>query len=353
MKTDWFREARFGLFIHWGLYAIHGRAEWTRFHDAWDKETYEKYIDQFYPMDFKPAEWAELAWNAGMRYVVFTTKHHEGFCMFDSHYSEFKVTNSPYGKDITKYIVEAFRARGLKIGLYHSLVDWHHPDFIPDAEHPDWKQGLRDFTNCSLKNYQKYLYDSVEQLMTEYGKIDMLFFDYTSKYKTSAEWNPEPLLEMVYRHQPDILVNDRLSFDKKSFPGDYCTPEVCVPNQSQQLNGQEVPWETCMTLNDHWGYFHKDHNFKPLNTITGALMNCVSKNGNMLMNIGPDSRGNIPDEAITILKQLSEWFKTNSDAIHGASQEAHYQAPDGCFYSRKNGHVSKAQLTHSMSLGMK
>lgn len=334
MKTDWFVHDRFGLFIHWGLYSIPGKGEWTRFFDDWDVAEYESNMNKFNPVDFDPSEWADLAWNAGMRYVVFTTKHHEGFCMFDSHHTDFKVTNSPYGKDVTRELTDAFRARGLKIGLYHSLVDWRHPDFIPDAEHPDWKKGSHDYSSRRPERYRKYLYDSVEQLMTDYGKIDLLFFDYTSKYKTSAEWDCERLLEMIYRHQPHILVNDRLSFDKKTFPGDYCTPEICVPNQPQTLNGVEVPWETCATLNNNWGYFRGDENYKPLTAVTCGLMGCVANNGNLLLNIGPDERGCFPAGAVARLKELSGWMKHSGEAVYG-SGKSEFPAPGGCFFTQK------------------
>jgi len=338
MRQDWFSNARFGFFIHWGIYSIPGLAEWTLFHDDWDFEEYEKFAEQFNPVDFNPEEWADLAWKAGMRYVVFTTKHHDGFCMFDSKYTDFKITNTPYAKDITAELVTAFRARGIKIGLYHSLVDWRHPHFIPDAEHPLWKRGERDFSKRNLKIYQKYLYDTVEQLMTDYGKIDILFFDYTSKHKDSSEWNPAKLLDMIYRLQPEIMVNDRLSFDKKSFQGDYCTPEVSVPNAPLKLNGVPCLWETCMTMNTKWGYLRGDTDYKTINSILSALTNCISKNGNLLLNVGPDEKGLIPQGSISIMKHLAKWFECHAEAIHGTSM-SEYRAPDGCFYTQKDNYL--------------
>jgi alpha-L-fucosidase len=255
--------------------------------------------------------------------------------MFDSGYTDFKITNTPYKKDITLELTEAFRKKGIKIGFYHSLVDWRHPDFIPDEEHPDWKDGQRDFSNRNLENYQKYLYNTVEQLMSNYGKIDLLFFDYTSKYKKSSEWNPEPLLEMIYRLQPEIMVNDRLSFDKKSFIGNYCTPEISVPNAPLRLNGEECLWETCMTLNNNWGYCETDKNYKPLSTTTTALFHCVSKKGNLLLNIGPESKGKFPAESISKLKELADWMSINEESIRGAGR-AEYTAPGGYFYTQKD-----------------
>ena len=135
-RTQWFRDARFGLFIHWGVYAVPAKGEWAMFHNNWDYAYYETFAARFNPVAFDPAEWARLAWDAGMRYVVFTTKHHDGFCMYDSKHTDFKITNTPYGKDITAELLAACRAQGLRIGLYHSLVDWRHPHYVPDAEHP-------------------------------------------------------------------------------------------------------------------------------------------------------------------------------------------------------------------------
>ncbi|MFA7230442.1 MAG: alpha-L-fucosidase [Victivallaceae bacterium] len=338
MKTDWFSDARFGLFIHWGIYSIPGKGEWTLFYDDWDFDEYEKLAGQFNPVDFNPSAWAELAWNAGMRYVVFTTKHHDGFCMFDSKYTDFKITNTPYGKDIAAELVKAFREKGFKIGFYHSLVDWRHPHFIPDAEHPLWQRGQREFTGRDLKIYQEYLYNSVEQLLTEYGKIDILFFDYTSKHKNSSEWNPERLLKMIYRLQPEILVNDRLSFDKKSYPGDYWTPEISVPNAPLSIDGQIKPWETCMTMNNNWGYNRSDLKFKTPETVITALLNCISKNGNLLLNVGPDENGFIPDGSVKIMRALGEWFKRHEHAVRGAIMSK-FTPPQGYFYTQKGDDI--------------
>ena len=333
MKQTWFSEARFGMFIHWGIYSIPAKGEWTLFYSGQDYSEYEKYAEQFNPLAFDPVEWAELAWNAGMRYVVFTTKHHDGFCMFDSKYTDYKVTNSPYGKDITAELAEAFRKRGLKIGFYHSLVDWRHSHFIPDAEHPLWQRGKRSFPGRDLKIYQEYLYNSVEQLMSDYGKIDLLFFDYTSRYKDSSEWNPNRILEMVYRLQPQIMVNDRLNHEKKTLLGDYCTPEICLPYEPVSIGGKEQLWETCMTLNDHWGYSALDQNWKTSSTVIQSLVHCVSRNGNLLLNVGPDSRGKIPENGVNILKDVGEWIKYASPSIHGAGM-ASMKAPYPHYYTR-------------------
>ena len=333
MRTDWFSNSRFGMFIHWGIYSIPGRGEWTLFYDDWNTSEYEKLVNQFNPIGFDPSSWAEIAWNSGMRYVVFTTKHHDGFCMYDSDDTDFKITNTPYGKDITREIINAFRTRGLKIGFYHSLVDWHHPHYIPDAEHPLWKKGERDFSKRDLKIYQKYLYDSVEQLMSDYGKVDILFFDYTSKYKKPSEWRTDRLLEMIYSLQPDIMVNDRLSHEKVPvFYGDYCTPEISLPNQEPVINGKKIPWETCMTLNENWGYNATDKAFKLPNTIIRSLVHCASMNGNLLLNIGPDAMGKIPLETISILIEVGKWMNKYNKTIY-KTRASEYPPPVGCYYT--------------------
>ena len=331
-RTEWFTNARFGMFIHWGIYSIPAQGEWVIYQQDLNMSDYERYAAEFNPVDFDPGSWADLAKDAGMKYVVFTTKHHDGFCMFDSRYTDYKITRTPYGRDITRELVEAFRERGIRIGFYHSLVDWRHPHFIPDLEHPLGKHGKTDWPGRDRRIYQKYLYSQVEQLMSDYGKIDLLFFDYTSRYKTSEEWDPEHLLEMVYRLQPEIIVNDRLSFDKSSFAGDYLTPEISVPNHPLKRNGAPVPWETCMTMNNHWGYAEDDHDFKEVSSVMTALTQCVSKNGNLLFNIGPDSRGNIPEEGKLLLRGIAEWFSHNGEAVTGAG-EAPFTPPSGMHYT--------------------
>jgi alpha-L-fucosidase len=335
-NLEWFRNARFGMFIHWGIYSIPAQGEWVMYHNDVSWDVYETYAKRFNPVNFDPAEWAELAWNAGMRYVVFTTKHHDGFCMYDSKHTDFKITNTPYGKDITAELVDAFRAKGLKIGFYHSLVDWRHPHFVPDGEHPLGKNGKTDFPDRDRAIYREYLYKQVENILTDYGKIDLLFFDYTSKFKTPDEWESDKLLELVYSLQPDIIVNDRLSYDKvPKFYGDYCTPEISLPNQPVSIEGREYDWETCMTMNDHWGYCDTDKAFKDPLTIVRSLIHCASMNGNLLLNIGPDAMGQIPPESAAIMKELAKWMEVNSESIYG-TRKSEWTEPRGFYYTQKD-----------------
>ncbi|MCX6984850.1 MAG: alpha-L-fucosidase [Lentisphaerae bacterium] len=333
MRQKWFSETRFGLFIHWGIYSIPSKDCWHLHSSGMDRNEYEKFAEEFNPVDFNPEAWAELAWNAGMRYVVLPTKHHDGYCMFDSPNTDFKITNSPYGKDITAEFVAAFRKKGFKIGFYHSLVDWRHPHFIPDQEHPDWKKGERDFSGRKRPLYLKYLYEQVEFLLTNYGKIDLMFFDYTSRYKTSEEWEAEKLISLVYSLQPKIMVNDRLCYEKQPLIGDYCTPEITLPNRPVSVGGKAKDWETCMSINDCWGYSVADRNWKSVSTIIQALVHCTSMNGNLLLNIGPDAKGNIPQESVRILEDIGSWMKYASPSIHGAGK-ADMTAPYPHYYTQ-------------------
>lgn len=315
----WYTEEHFGMFIHWGIYALLGKGEWARFYD-------DTYVDpmQFDPKHFDPDAWAQMAWDAGMRYVVFTTKHHDGFCMFDSHYTDYKVTNTPFGKDVTRMVVESFRKRGLKIGLYHSLIDWHHPHYRPDLNHPAGRNGETDFPEVQDELYRKYLYDSVEQLMTEYGKIDILFWDYCTQWKTPQYFDPDRLVAMIRRHQPHILINDRMTFDRNTdfaYTGDYKTPECCVPNTPPSRY-----WETCASATASWGYLADDHTEKDVNAFTAGLMACIAQGGNLLLNFSPDADGQITKEGVSMLDKLKVWHDHNGEAIHGTHKSS-FPAP--------------------------
>lgn len=336
-RSAWFREARFGLFLHWGLYAIPAKGEWYRAYGKFQPGEYESLMERFDPQEYDPREWARLAKAAGMKYVVFTTRHHDGFCMFDSRYTDYKITNTPYGKDVTRMLADAFREEGLKVGFYHSLPDWTHPGYA-DEETPEFMQTGRLYTPTPEEHraFLDRLYGHVEQLMTGYGKIDLLFFDYTSKHKAGQDYfERDRLLEMVYRHQPDILVNDRLAYfkdDVRDF--DYYTPETAVLNRCQTVKGKPVAWETCATMNDHWGYCDTDDNYKTLETLTSGLMGCVSRSGNLLLNVGPEPSGRFPERAVEKLRELAAWYAVNGEAVAGCGESV-YPAPHGFCYTQK------------------
>lgn len=224
--TKWFQEARFGLFIHWGLYAVPARGEWYASIDKVPGAQYEKYFHAFDPIDYNPRLWARMAREAGMKYAVLTAKHHEGFCLFDSAYTDYKAANTPAGRDLVREYVEAFRAEGLRVGLYYSLVDWHHPDYpaYDDPFHPGRGSLASREENCSFDRYLDYMHAQVRELCTNYGKIDLFWFDFSYDDHYGEGWRAKDLVEMVRTLQPGILLNSRLeasggslgSLDRKS-----------------------------------------------------------------------------------------------------------------------------------------
>jgi len=336
-KTDWFTNARFGMFIHWGIYSIPAKGEWSYAHDSWEPGVYEDFARQFIPIHFAPRQWAKLAKDAGMKYVVFTTKHHDGFCMIDSHYTDYKITNTPYKKDVTKMLADAFREEGLKVGFYHSLPDWTHPGYA-DPESPEnyHRHTVHTPTPEQRKSFLDYLYNNVKQLMTEYGKVDLLFFDYTSKYKDGQDYfDRERLLKMVYECQPEIIVNDRLAYSKDGVRDfDYYTPEVTVMNHAPNVKGKPVVWESCTTMNDNWGYFEGDDNYKAATTLTAGLIGCTSQNGNLLLNVGPMANGRLPSKTVQTLEELAKWYGVNGEAVYGCGK-SDFHPPFGFTYTQK------------------
>lgn len=325
-QMEWFMKDRFGMFIHWGLYSIPApaRGEWLKSLEQISDEDYQKYFDAFDPVDFNPKEWAKLAKEAGMKYAVLTAKHHEGFCLFDSKLTDYKATNTKAKRDLVREYVDAFRAEGIKVGLYYSLLDWHHPDYpaYEDMFHPmrgneAFKDKKRDFSR-----YIEYFHGQVRELLTNYGKIDILWLDFSYDNMSGEKWEAERLIKMIRQLQPDIILNNRLSDftnqnDLDMRYGDFATPEQILPrNDIKDRNGNHIPWEGCMTLNNNWGYCATDHDYKQAKDIIHALVECVSKGGNCILNVGPDAKGNIPDESVAILKEVGVWMKKNSESIY-------------------------------------
>lgn len=330
-RMKWFTHDRFGMFIHWGLYAIPARGEWVRSTEEIPEEEYVPFFKEFNPVDFDPKKWARLAKQAGMKYAVLTAKHHDGFCLFDSQYTDWKVTNTPYGKDIVREYLDAFRAEGIRVGLYYSLLDWHHPDYpaYGDRNHPmrnieAWKDKVHNFDN-----YLDYMHAQIRELCTNYGKIDMMWFDFSYDDLKGEAWRGSELVRMVRSLQPGIILDNRLEASGSGFgsiatdnpleySGDYVSPEQIIPQSGfKDSHGRNICWEACITMNDNWGYAAKDKNFKPAEMIIKKLVECVSKNGNMLLNVGPDAKGNIPDESIAILEKIGEWMRKNKESIYG------------------------------------
>lgn len=323
----WWQDARFGMFIHWGLYAMPARHEWIKIRERMSNEDYKKYFDFFNPDLFDPKAWAAMAKHAGMKYLVITAKHHEGFCLWDSEFTDYKATNTNCRKDLLKEIVDAFRAQGIKIGFYYSLIDWHHQEFPVDKMHPqcDSQEARAKNKDRDIRKYAKYMRDQVTELLTNFGHIDILWFDFSypgEDGKGHEDWESEKLLETIRSLQPHVLVNNRLDLDIEP---DFETPEQYTPaNGFKRKDGSPMPWEGCQTFSGSWGYFRDETSWKTPVMLIQMLVNHVSHGGNLLMNVGPTARGEFDDRALTALQAYGDWMKYHSRSIYGCKE-----APDG------------------------
>jgi alpha-L-fucosidase len=328
-RMKWWTEARFGMFIHWGTYALAARHEWVKNREHITDEVYQKYFDHFNPDLYNPREWARTAKAAGMKYFVITTKHHEGFCLFDSKFTDYKATRTPSGKDLIAPLVQAMREEGLRVGFYYSLIDWHHPEYTVDRQHP--MAGNLEFRekakNREMAKYREYLFAQVREILTNYGTIDCLFLDFSFPGKDGkgrADWDSERLLKMIRELQPNIIINDRL--DLLDVPGgwDFRTPEQYMPREWVKVDGQKVPWETCQTFSGSWGYYRDEATWKSVRQLVVMLIETVSKGGNLLLNVGPTARGTFDDRATDRLAGIGEWMRLHSRSIYGSTE-----APEG------------------------
>ncbi len=330
-RMAWWTHYRFGMFIHWGLYAMPGRHEWVKKYERMTNENYEKYFDLFNPDLYNPGEWAKKAKDAGMKYAVITAKHHEGFCLFDSKYTDYRATKTPIGKDLIKEWVEAFKAEGLKIGFYYSLLDWHHPHYTIDRNHPQSASSDEEYKklnkNRDMNIYREYVKNQVRELLTNYGKIDIIWLDYSFPHgkhgKSRNDWDSENLLKMVRKLQPGIIVNDRLDLLDVDGGWDFTTPEQYKVSKWPEKNGKKVPWETCQTFSGSWGYHRDEQTWKDTKQLLVLLIESVSKGGNLLLNVGPTARGSFDSRASEKLVEIGEWMKYNDRSIYGCTQ-----APD-------------------------
>ncbi|HMH33280.1 MAG TPA: alpha-L-fucosidase, partial [Puia sp.] len=270
-RMAWWTHDRFGMFIHWGLYSLAARHEWVKNHERLTNDQYQVYFDEFNPDLFEPKAWAKQAKEAGMKYAVLTTKHHEGFCLFDSKFTAYKATNTQAKRDLVKEFVEAFRAEGLKVGFYYSLIDWHHPDFTIDNNHPQRIDHGSDASydslnkNRDIKKYREYLFNQVRELLTNYGKIDIIWFDFSypgKQGKGRNDWNSVELLKMARQLQPGIIVDNRLDLMDYDDGFDFVTPEQYKAADWPTVNGKKVPWETCQTFSGSWGYYRDENSWK-------------------------------------------------------------------------------------------
>ena len=330
-RMAWFQEARFGMFIHWGIYAIPARGEWIRCNERISVEDYQQYFDEFDPVDYVPKAWAKAAKEAGMRYAVLTAKHHDGFCLFDSQHTDYKATKTKAGRDLVREYVDAFRAEGLKVGFYYSTIDWHHPDFphFGDRQHPMRDNPAFRDVKHNFDNYLDYMHAQVKELVTNYGQIDILWFDFSYDHLHGEAWRATELVNMVRTYQPDVIIDNRLEASGEGFgslitehpnvySGDFLSPEQIIPPHGiVNYKGDPVAWEACVTMNNNWGFHGTDKHFKPAPMLIRKLVECVSKGGNLLLNVGPDARGRILEQSLTALAEIGRWMRDNKDSIYG------------------------------------
>ncbi len=324
---QWWREARFGLFLHWGLYSVlggewkgeTGYGEWIRNNAEIPIDTYDTLRQHFDPVLFDADEWVTIAKEAGMKYIVLTSKHHDGFCLFDSKHTDFDVMSTPFSRDIVRELAEACRRHGIAFGLYHSIMDWHHPDYLPRRT---WEHD-RPSGDAVFDRYVSHMKDQLEELLTDYGPIGILWFD----GEWEATWNESrgsDLYRYVRSLQPRIIVNNRVGAAREGMEGmtaagklggDFGTPEQQVP--SMGMPG--VDWESCMTMNQSWGYSRSDTNYKSSTELIRTLIDIASKGGNFLLNVGPKADGTFPDESVERLRDIGSWMRQNGESIYGTT----------------------------------
>lgn len=336
--STWFTHDRFGLFIHWGIYSAAARHEWVKHRERIPDEKYQRYFDHFDPDLYDPARWAQAAKNAGMKYFVVTSKHHDGFCLWDSDLTDYKATNTPARRDLLQPMVTAFRAEGFKVGFYHSLIDWHHPEFPVDGLHPQRDDVAYREANRGrdIQKYAAYLHGQTRELLTRFGKLDIMWFDFSysgmdwgwSKGKGKADWQAEALVQMVRQLQPGILLNDRTEAG-----GDLVTPEQYQPRGWVTVNGKPVVWEACQTLNGSWGYDRDNLDWKPPEMLIQMLIDSVSKGGNLLLNVGPNARGEFEPKALQRLEAIGAWMRLHGRSIYGCTASDFTPPPD-CRYTQ-------------------
>lgn len=327
-RLAWWREARFGLFIHWGLYAIPAgewrgettHAEWIRHTARIPLAEYDRLRERFNPVRFDAEAWVRLAEEAGMRYIVITTKHHDGFCLFDSAWTDYDVMSTPFQRDIMKELSDACRRHGLKIAWYHSIMDWHHPDYLPRR---DWEAADRPADGAVFGRYVEYLQRQVEELLTRYGDVGVMWFDGEWE-ETWTHEHGRALYALCRRLQPDVIINNRVDKGRAGmaglttdarFAGDFGTPEQEVP--ATGLPG--VDWESCLTMNRHWGYNQHDDDWKSTEQLIRTLVDIASKGGNLLLNVGPMSDGSFPPPSAPRLREIGAWMRVNGESIQGTT----------------------------------
>ena len=318
-RLRWFKEAKFGMFIHWGVYSVIGRDEWARNIFQIPQAEYDKYIPRFNPVKFNADAWVDLARNAGARYMVITSKHHDGFSMYRSNVSDYGIKLTPYPYDPLKLLADAARRKGMRLGFYHSIMDWHHPDYRPRRawEYPKtYKEGGNN------RRYVDFMKAQLRELLSNYGDVAVLWFDGEWE-KTLVDTNSEDeVYDFVHGLQPNTLINDRLYDRRPGNRADFGTPEQFVPATGLRdpTTGKPLLWESCVTVNtSSWGYNKYETEFKTERDLIRMLIEVVSKGGNLLLNVGPKPDGTIQDEFITRLNAIGRWMKVNQAAIYATT----------------------------------
>jgi alpha-L-fucosidase len=354
-RTFWYRQAKFGMFIHWGPYSLASvEASWPIMspNPRWviTEPEYVTLYKQFNPVKFNPQEWVRLAQDAGMRYMVFTTKHHDGFCMFDTSLTDYKITQTPYGQDVTAMLARAAHEANMPLGFYYSPPDMHHPGYR-DTSKPVKDTWHGDPARPEWATYLDYLQAQLRELLTGYGPVAVVWFDgldHQEKYKG------EEVLQLVHQLQPAALVNNRLGV-----PGDFATPEQFIPDRiptksvantlkGLKKDGDSAPpvvpapedfqlWETCMTINDTWAYNKNDTNYKSVKELIQDLANVASKGGNFILDVGPTPEGTIQPEFVERLQAIGQWMKVYGDSIYGTTYGPLQSLPFG--KSTAKGHT--------------
>ncbi len=351
-RMEWWREARFGMFIHWGLYAIPAgewkgttnHAEWIRTTAQIPLEEYDQFLGQFNPVKFDAEAWVKMAKDAGMKYITITSKHHDGFALYDSQVSDYDVMASPFKRDILKELAEACRKEGIKLCFYHSIMDWHHPDYLPRR---NWETN-RSAEGADFPRFVDYMKSQLKELLTNYGDIGVLWFD----GEWEDTWTHEEglaLYDYVRSFQSDIIINNRVDKGRQGmqgltaegdFAGDFGTPEQEIPDKG--LPG--IDWESCMTMNDHWGYNKHDDNWKSTEDLIQKLADIASKGGNFLLNIGPKADGTFPDESVERLKAIGNWMDVNGESIYGTEASPFEHLSWGRVTQKQSGNETRLYL---------
>ncbi len=315
-RMKWFKDAKFGMFVHWGIYSVpagewKGKTnygEWFQLQTKMPCAEYDQFASRFNPVKFDARAFVKVAKDAGMKYIVVTSKHHDGFCMYDTKLTEFNIIKaSPYGRDPLKALAEACREAGLVFCVYYSLADWHHPE--SPAKYSQSRFHGQPKADADSDKYIEYLKGQVREILTQYGPVGLLWFDGGGAFKENRlnVLHSQEVVDLIHQLQPACIVNDRLGL------GDYGTPEQYIPGEKASK-----PFEVCMTLNGHWGYNKHDQNWKSADSLIANIADIVSKGGNYLLNVGPTAEGEIPAPSVERLREIGDWLKINGEAVYGA-----------------------------------